>query len=103
MTANNGLEAIHAIQKQEYELVLMDLQMPEMDGFEACEVIRKINEQGKTLPILAMSANVSHQDKEKCKKAGMDDFLSKPVSKKRMIDVISVWAGKKHALFNASF
>lgn len=99
VTANNGLEAVDAILNDHYHLVLMDLQMPEMDGFKACEVIRKLNEHGKTLPILAMSANVSAQDKQKCKDVGMDDFLSKPVSKKHMITVISSWSGKKHPVF----
>ncbi|MGF1866532.1 response regulator [Enterovibrio norvegicus] len=101
VTANNGREAIEAISKEQYEMVLMDLQMPEMDGFEACEVIRTLNEHGRTLPILAMTANVSDQDKEKCKRVGMDDFLAKPVSKKRMIDVILNWSGRKHLAFDA--
>ncbi|PCS21869.1 response regulator [Candidatus Enterovibrio escicola] len=96
LTANNGHEAIAAIKSDHFELILMDLQMPGMDGFEACDVIRHLNEHGKTLPILAMTANVSEQDREKCKKLGMDDFIAKPVSKKHLIDVISNWVGKTH-------
>ncbi|EOD78799.1 sensor histidine kinase/response regulator [Grimontia indica] len=100
-TANNGKEAISAIEKEEFALVLMDLQMPEMDGFTACETIRALNEHGRTLPILAMTANVTEKDREKCKEVGMDDFLAKPVNKRKMIDVIESWTGKKHISFNA--
>ncbi|CZF81161.1 Autoinducer 2 sensor kinase/phosphatase LuxQ [Grimontia celer] len=100
-TANNGKEAINAVEKDEFALVLMDLQMPEMDGFTACETIRTLNEQGRTLPILAMTANVSEKDKAKCKEVGMDDFLAKPVNKRTMIDVIENWTGKKHISFDA--
>ncbi|USH05109.1 response regulator [Grimontia kaedaensis] len=100
-TANNGKEAIDAVEKDEFALVLMDLQMPEMDGFTACETIRTLNEQGRTLPILAMTANVSEKDKAKCKEVGMDDFLAKPVNKRTMIDVIENWTGKKHISFDA--
>ncbi|ATF08652.1 response regulator [Candidatus Enterovibrio altilux] len=101
ITANNGREAIEAIMLDHYTIILMDLQMPEMDGFEACKAIRTLNEHGRALPILAMTANVSDQDKEKCRRVGMDDFLPKPVSKKCMINVILKWAGKKHLAFDA--
>ncbi|WP_394208977.1 response regulator [Enterovibrio calviensis] len=99
--ASNGKEAIKAIENAHYEIILMDLQMPEMDGFTACEAIRDLNEQGRTTPILAMTANVSAQDRNKCRQVGMDDFLAKPVNKQTMIDVITNWTGRKHISFKA--
>ncbi|WP_028021838.1 response regulator [Enterovibrio calviensis] len=98
--ACNGQEAIDAIENSHYELILMDLQMPEMDGFAACETIRHLNEQGRTMPILAMTANVTAHDRNKCKQVGMDDFLAKPVNKQTMIQAITNWMGRKHISFN---
>ncbi|MGF1769684.1 response regulator [Enterovibrio makurazakiensis] len=100
-TACNGQEAIDAIENSHYELILMDLQMPEMDGFTACETIRHLNEQGRTMPILAMTANVTAHDRNKCRQVGMDDFLAKPVNKHTMIEAITNWMGRKHISFNA--
>jgi PAS domain S-box-containing protein len=77
--ANNGIEAIAAVQQHEFELVLMDCQMPEMDGLEATRRIRAMHEGRQRLPIVAMTANVSTQDREACIESGMDGFLAKPV------------------------
>jgi len=76
----NGLEAIHALELYPYDLVLMDMQMPEMDGLQATRIIRDptsgvMNHQ---IPIIAMTANAMQRDKEACKEAGMDDYISKP-------------------------
>ncbi|PNQ59795.1 hybrid sensor histidine kinase/response regulator, partial [Vibrio agarivorans] len=95
-TADNGIEAIAAIKNNLFDLILMDLQMPEMDGFSACEAIRELNEHGRSLPILAMTANVSFEDRKKCHDVGMDDFLAKPANKQTMLDTIKNWLGKKH-------
>ncbi|MDD1783369.1 response regulator [Enterovibrio sp. ZSDZ35] len=100
-TASNGIEAIDAIKQTKFALVLMDLQMPEMDGFEACKEIRELDEQSKTLPILAMTANVSQQDRDRCKRVGMDDFIAKPVNRRTMLDIIDNWMGKQHEIFDA--
>jgi PAS domain S-box-containing protein len=77
--AENGLEALEKVKSQNYELVLMDLQMPEMDGYEATEAIRNIeDEKYKTLPIIALTASAMLDVKEQVFSAGMNDYLTKP-------------------------
>lgn len=90
-TATNGLEAVEAIQQHQYNLILMDCQMPEMDGFEATARIRQLEAEGKLkghTPIVALTANAIKGDRERCLKIGMDEYLSKPVQKKQIIDVL---------------
>jgi PAS domain S-box-containing protein len=82
--ANHGLEALEAIQREAYDLVLMDIQMPEMDGLEATRQIRAYEgdvhgKDGHRTRIVAMTANATVADKEKCLEVGMDDYVSKPV------------------------
>lgn len=77
--AKNGKEAIKAYMSNKYDLILMDCQMPEMDGYETTKEIRKIEGDTKHTPIIAMTANTMNSDKEKCFKAGMDDYISKPI------------------------
>jgi CheY-like chemotaxis protein len=78
--AENGMEALALMEKNHYDLVLMDCQMPELDGYETTKRIRA-NEEGSSrhIPIVAMTANAMVGDKEKCLKAGMDDYISKPL------------------------
>ena len=83
----NGRQAVEAVNKYTYEAVLMDVQMPEMDGYEATKIIRG-NPSFTDLPIVAMTANATAQDKEKCLQAGMDDYVSKPISQNKLLRVI---------------
>jgi PAS domain S-box-containing protein len=78
--ANNGLEAVEAMTNECYSLVLMDVQMPEMDGIEATQMIRKSNLNSANIPIIAVTANVMEGDKQKYLASGMTDYVSKPIS-----------------------
>jgi PAS domain S-box-containing protein len=91
--AKNGQEAIEAVMDKKYDLVLMDVQMPEMDGFEATRIIREKEGAERHTPIIAMTAHAMAGDREKCIEAGMDDYLSKPLKRDDAFDVISKWLG----------
>jgi CheY-like chemotaxis protein len=88
--ASNGKIAIKKLQNNNYDVVLMDLQMPEMDGFEATDYIR--NTMKLNIPIIALTANVTTADLEKCKAVGMNDYISKPVEEKilyrKIVDLV---------------
>lgn len=95
--ANNGKEAVAALESTSYDLILMDLQMPEMNGFEACTCIRDLQNNKSDIPIIAMTANVSQQDQVQCQSVGMDDFLTKPINKIKMLEVLHHWLGRTHS------
>jgi PAS domain S-box-containing protein len=90
---DNGKEAVDAYAQGSFDLVLMDCQMPEMDGYEASKIIREKERQSNTkrVPIIALTANAMNQDREKCLNAGMDDYLSKPYGRLQMRDVLNRW------------
>lgn len=88
--ANNGLEALEKVKLQAYDLVFMDIQMPFLDGFEVTRRIRK-DIGKKELPIVAMTANASNEDRENCIQAGMDDFISKPLAPAPLFKVLATW------------
>ena len=89
-TANSGLSAIEAIKKKSYDLVLMDVQMPEMDGLEATRLIRS-DRNYIALPIIAMTANAMMGDREKCIDAGMNDYVTKPIDTHDLFKTMSKW------------
>ena len=94
--ANNGVEALDKLQQQDFDLVLMDCQMPEMDGFEATKEVRRQNlttADGSPLPIVAMTANVMSGDRERCLEVGMDDYIGKPVKRDKLEEVLRKWLG----------
>ena len=99
MTADlacNGQEALDQIHANDYDLVLMDCQMPVMDGFEATKQIRDLPDDKAQLPVIAITANALAGDREKCLKAGMTDYLSKPIKIEKLRDLVEKWAGQKH-------
>jgi PAS domain S-box-containing protein len=86
----NGQEALDALEKGNFELILMDVQMPKMDGFKATQHIRqKEQESGLHIPIIAMTAHAMKGDREKCLEAGMDEYLSKPLNAKQLTETIA--------------
>ena len=82
----NGNDAIHKLSQQSFDAILMDIQMPEMDGYEATRVIR--HQMNGTLPIIALTANAMQQDIDACLNAGMDDHVSKPIRKEKLLEVL---------------
>lgn len=96
MAVSNGREAVAAAMTGAYALVLMDCQMPEMDGFQATAVIRAGEAGGRRLPIIAMTASAMQGDREECLAAGMDDYVSKPITRARLQEVIEHWLPVLH-------
>jgi len=87
--ANHGREAVAAWESQDFDLVLMDVQMPEMDGYEATEAIRtRERETGRHTPIIAMTAHAMKGDRERCLAAGMDGYVAKPIRAQQIFDAI---------------
>jgi two-component system sensor histidine kinase/response regulator len=93
--ANNGLEALEAVQREYFDLILMDVQMPVMDGLTAAKEIRKLNKPNlSTIPILAMTANAMDIDYQKSIESGMDDHLTKPIDPTKLKQALEAWIGK---------
>ena len=89
----NGKEAVDALEMFPYAAVLMGCQMPELDGYDATRIIR--NPESKTLnhkvPVIALTASARQGDREKCIKAGMDDYLSKPIDTQKLYEMLEKW------------
>ncbi len=90
----NGYEAVEVTEKIPYDLIFMDLLMPEMDGITASKIIRKAKSFGKCPKIIAMTANAMREDKEKCLTAGLDDFISKPIRMEELQRILIFWGEK---------
>ena len=95
-TAENGLEAIEFLNKKEYDVVLMDVQMPKLDGIEATKIIR--GRLKNDVPVIAMTAHVMQGDRDKCLEAGMNDFISKPIDREHLFLMLETYfaAAKYH-------
>ncbi len=90
--AHNGREGLEAIERGEFDVVLMDCQMPVMDGYEATRRVREMEtKSGGHIPIVAMTANALEGDQERCMAAGMDDYVSKPVNGQRLLAIVERW------------
>ncbi|MBF0546182.1 MAG: response regulator [Candidatus Riflebacteria bacterium] len=92
-SAISGIEAVRSLEVTNYDLVLMDVQMPEMDGFEATKIIRDKNSKvlNHYIPVIAMTAHAMKGDREKCLEAGMDDYLTKPVKPTELGEILQKW------------
>ncbi|MBX3124863.1 MAG: PAS domain S-box protein [Nitrospira sp.] len=89
--AGNGMEALAAICRHQYPLVFMDCQMPDLDGLETTRLLRSQEKPGEHLPVIAMTANAMEGDRESCLKAGMDDFISKPIITSDLKKILARW------------
>ncbi len=87
----NGHEALEALDNDSYSLVFMDCQMPELDGFETSRIIRERGYTHADLPIIALTAHAFDEDRKRCREAGMDDFLSKPVLLEDLRATLATW------------
>ncbi|MFC1877678.1 response regulator, partial [Thermodesulfobacteriota bacterium] len=95
----DGRKAVTAISEDRYDLILMDVQMPEMDGFEATAGIRELEEKnGEHTPIIAMTAHAMKGDRERCLDAGMDDYVPKPISSEALLNAIKMLIPKRPEL-----
>jgi CheY-like chemotaxis protein len=88
----DGAQAVEAVRRKLYQVILMDIQMPEMDGMEATRVIRK--EMGHQPIIVALTANAMMEDRDLCLQAGMDDYISKPIQIEKLMEVLEKFAEK---------
>ncbi|MDP2644166.1 MAG: response regulator [Desulfobacterales bacterium] len=101
--AENGEQAVRAFKKNRYDIILMDVQMPVMDGHEATRTIRKLevanpgvsdpSGRPERIPIIAMTAHTMQGDKDKCFAAGMDDYIAKPIKRKDLLEMVEKWTG----------
>jgi CheY-like chemotaxis protein len=90
--APNGQDAVRLVSAGRYDAVLMDIFMPDMDGYQATAAIRALPGDAALTPVIALSASVMPEDRKKCQEAGMDDYVAKPVSLKALIDALNRFA-----------
>ncbi|MBD3220186.1 response regulator, partial [bacterium] len=94
----NGAEALATLAgDQRYDLVLMDCQMPVMDGFDATVAIRELDPPACHVPIVAMTAHAMRGDRDRCLSVGMDDYLTKPIRREHLLEMLGAWVGKRRS------
>jgi CheY-like chemotaxis protein len=91
IVATNGYECIELYKKEKPDMILMDVQMPELNGYDATKAIRGI-EAGRRIPIIALTAGTIEGEREKCLEAGMDDYISKPIIRATFIEALKKWS-----------
>ena len=94
-TVEDGALAVEAMRTGKYDLIFMDMRMPNMDGLEATRKIRAMPNVSKHLPIIALTANAFDDDRNACFDSGMNDFMTKPVSAEELSEMVSEWTGEK--------
>ncbi|RJO66474.1 MAG: PAS domain S-box protein [Myxococcales bacterium] len=92
--AGNGQAAVEAASRERYDVILMDVQMPEMDGYAATSAIRALQLEAARTPIIAMTANALQGDRERCLQAGMNDYLAKPFRKEELMRMLALWSNR---------
>ncbi|MEA2625186.1 MAG: two-component system, sensor histidine kinase and response regulator, partial [Candidatus Binatota bacterium] len=95
--AANGREAVEMVGHLPFDVILMDVQMPEMNGLEATAAIRQAEGEGRRTPVIALTANALEEDRERCLAAGMDDYIAKPVRKENLLRTLRRWSPKPTA------
>ena len=93
--AANGFESVQKAKARLYDVILMDMQMPDMDGLQATRIIRKLPHPHGQVPIIAVTANAFPTDRQACLDAGMNDFVAKPVTRDRLAAALQPWAGRQ--------
>lgn len=93
VVVENGLQALEAVKQQKYDLILMDMQMPVINGFEATQKIRELDDYRDT-PIIALTAFAMMGDREKCLEAGATDYIPKPIDSQEFIDKVKYYTEK---------
>jgi CheY-like chemotaxis protein len=96
--SGNGREALQMLENQDYDLVLMDCMMPELDGYDTTAVIRDRNSNVRRhdIPVIALTANAFKEDQDNCLAAGMDDYISKPIDVKKLLEMVAKWVGREY-------
>jgi CheY-like chemotaxis protein len=95
VVVSNGVRAVSAVQAERFDLVLMDMQMPVMDGMDATRAIRHLSGPAKDIPIIALTANAMTEDVRNCRAAGMNDHLAKPLERELLRQALLTWGGER--------